>query len=337
VPGLDPNAVHVINGDSAAGTFQQAISSSVRTVVSRDVLSVGPIRSFSDLQSWKDARIRFWRDVVAHDQQADLRPPQNGVWENQDRLRSARRIYVWAATGNTDQFMVAFLLELMERLDTDPGKIELVEFQQVPPAGRRVVQLGELDATQMRMHPPPRELSMDEWMAYRGAWRVLTSDDPRHVTGFDSDHPNATPWLRLAIRHLLRRYPVRATGLDFWDHALLKNVRERGPKAARIIGYAMGENMDGGDLVGDTYFFWRLLHLASPTLPRPLLTMSGGGVSMQDTNFELTELGMQVCDGKGSSWPANPVDYWAGGVHVSSAENNLWFCEDGVVRREIAP
>ena len=136
MPGLDPNAVHVINGDSAAGTFQQAISGSTRTVVSRDVLSVGPVRSFSDLQSWMDLRIGFWRGVMAHDREVDLRPPQNGIWENQERLRAAPRIYAWAATGNTDQFMVAFLLELMERLGTDPGKIQLVEFQQVPPAGR---------------------------------------------------------------------------------------------------------------------------------------------------------------------------------------------------------
>jgi hypothetical protein len=333
VPGLDPNAVHVINGDSAAGTFQQAISSSMRSIVSRDILSVGPILPFADLQTWKDSRVRFWRAVVAHDPQVDLRPAQNGIWENQEQLISAKRIYAWAATGNTDQFMVAFLLELMERLGTDPGKIELVEFQQVPPAGRRVLQMGELDVGQMRMHPPPRELSMDEWMAYRGAWRVLTSDDPCKVMAFDGDHANAAPWLRLAIRHLLRRYPARATGLDFWDRALLENVRARGPRAARIVGYTMGEHMGGGDLIGDLYFFWRLLSLASAELPRPLLSMSGSGSSMQDTNVELTEFGTQVCDGKASAWPTNPIDYWAGGVHISSQANNLWFNDEGVISR----
>jgi hypothetical protein len=328
VPGLDTNAIHVINGDSAAGTFQQAISGSMRTIVSRDILSVGPILPFADLQTWKDARVGFWRHVVSHDPRIDLRPAQNGIWENQDKLISTRRIYAWAATGNTDQFMVAFLLELLERIGTDPGKVELVEFEQVPPAGRRVVQMGELDANQMRMHPAPRELSMDEWMSFRSAWRVLTADDPAKVLSFDRDQPQASPWLRRAVGHLVRRYPDRATGLDFWDRQLLKNVRERGPRAPRIVGYTMGENMDSGDLIGDMYYFWRLLHLASPGLPKPLLTMSGGS-SMQDTNFELTDFGTQVCDGKVSTWPVNPVDYWAGGVHVSSAEGNLWFIDDG--------
>jgi hypothetical protein len=333
VPGLDPNAVHVINGDSAAGTFRQAISSSLRSIVSRDILSVGPILPFTDLESWKDARVAYWRTVVAYDSAVDLRPAQNGIWENLDRLRSARRIYVWAATGNTDQLMVAFLLELLERLGTDPGKVELVEFEQLQPSGRRIVQMGELDAAQMRMHPAPRELSMDEWMSYRNAWNALTSADPAKVVAFAAENTNASPHLHRALGHVLRRYPDRASGLDFWDRQLLANVRKRGPKAARIIGHAMGENFDSGDLIGDRYFMWRLLHLASAALPRPLLNASGNGIDMQDTNFELTEFGAQVCEGKASSWPVNPVDYWAGGVHVSSTADNLWFVDEAQITR----
>ncbi len=92
---------------------------------------------------------------------------QDGIWENQNRLTAAPRIYVWTATGNTDQLFVAFLLELMERLGSDPSRVELVEFFHARPAGRKIQQMGELDAGQMRMHPAPRQLSMDEWMAYR--------------------------------------------------------------------------------------------------------------------------------------------------------------------------
>ena len=329
MPGLDTNAVHVINGDSAAATFKQAISGSTRVLVSRDILSVGPIVPFAELETWKQARAGFWRVVVAHDPTIDLRSAQNGIWENQDKLIAAPRIYAWAASGNTDQLFIAFLLELLERLGADPGKVELVEFRQVPPAGRRVMQTGELDATQMRMHPPPRELSMDEWMSYRNAWRALTSTDPHAVASFGAGNPQAPAALRQALDHVLRRYPDRASGLDFWDRQLLAKVRERGPRAGRVVGHTMGERFDEGDLIGDHYYFWRLLHLASADLPQPLLTRSDNGEGIQNVHFELTDFGAQVLEGRASSWPVTPVDYWAGGVHVSSAEGNLWFLDEG--------
>jgi uncharacterized protein DUF1835 len=329
VPGLDPNAVHLINGDLAAESLKQAINAANRLIVSRDILSCGPVRSFEDLQSWKDWRVGFWRDVLAHEPQVDLRPPQHGIWENRDRLLAAPRIYAWTATGNTDQFFVAFLFELMERLGADPAKVELVEFFRLPPAGRRVMQMGELDVSQLRMHPAPRELSMDEWLSYRSAWRTLTSGDPTRVAAFASDQPKASAPLKQAIGHLLRRYPDRASGLDFWDRILLGNVRARGPRAARVIGYTMGEHFDEGDLIGDRYFFWRLLSLGSSSLPAPLLSLSGDERTMQGTNVELTSFGEQVLDGKASAWPMNPIDYWAGGVHLSSAAGNVWFVEDG--------
>lgn len=333
MPGLDPNAIHVINGDSAAGTLKQAISSASRTIVSRDILSCGPILPFADLGTWKQARLAFWRDLLAHEPGLDLRPAQNGIWENQDRLRNATRVYAWAATGNTDQFFVAFLLELIERLGSDPGLVELVEFVQIPNLERRILQTGQLDVNQMRAHPGPRPLSMEEWMGYRSAWRALTSDDPQAVFSFGSENPQVAAPLRQAIRHVQHRYPDRATGLDHWDRQLLRYVRERGPRAARIIGYTMGENFDQGDLIGDLYFFSRLLHMASAKLPRPLLTQSGDGVDLQSTNFELTEFGAAVCDGGAASHPVNAIDYWAGGVHVSSAAGNVWFNDAGVLSR----
>jgi hypothetical protein len=181
----------------------------------------------------------------------------------------------------------------------------------------------------MRMHPAPRQLSMDQWMSYRSAWGALTADDPGMVGAFASSNTQASSHLRQAMAHVLRRYPERASGLDFWDRQLLANIRKHGPKASRIVGHAMGENIDSGDLIADRYLMWRLLHLASPQLPRPLLSVSGDTRDIQDSNFELNDFGLQVCDGKASAWPANPIDYWAGGVHISSEANNLWFIEEG--------
>ena len=332
MPGLDPNALHLINGDAAAVTFRQAIANTRRLVIARDLLTCGPTPVFTDMASWTRIRVAFWSEVVQGLTDIDIRLRQTDLSQNVDALVEAGHIYAWAAGGNTDQLMVAFLFELLERRGADPGKVQLLEFSTVP-GGRRVLQTGELDAAQMRLHPPPRSLTMDEWVAYRQAWRALTADDPRKPLAFEAENPQAPAPLKSALRNLLTRYPDRGTGLPLWDRRLLQNVRSQGPKAARIIGYTLGERLHEGDLATDVYFLWRLGRMASPRLPRPLLVGIGDTRSMADANFELTEFGAQVAEGRASSWPTNPIDEWAGGVHLSSAEGNLWFHEHETLTR----
>jgi hypothetical protein len=329
VPGLDPNALHLINGDSAGSTFRQAIANTNRLVIARDVLSCGPMPPFDDMESWTRTRVDYWRDAMQGLPDIDMRLRQTDLSQNVQRIVDARHLYVWAASGNTDQLVVAFLFEILERHGADPGKVELVEFLTFPASGRRAVQMGEIDAAQMRMHPAPRALTMDEWVAYRQAWRAVTADSPERLLTYDQDAPHASASLKAAVKHQLRRFPDRTSGLPLWDRRLLEIVADRGPKAERIIGYALGEWFHEGDLAGDVYFFWRLLRMASPALPRPLLVAIGDSRTILGTHFELTPFGAEVAAGKASSWPANPIDDWAGGVHLSSAAGNLWFVDAG--------
>jgi hypothetical protein len=333
VPGLDPNALHLINGDIAAATFKQAIANTTRLIIQRDVMSIGPTPAFAGMEAWSRMRVEFWRRLLGALPDIDYRLRATDLSQNVERLGAAGKVYVWAATGNTDQLMVTFLFEILEHIGADPGKVQLIEFTRMPPGNRRVLALGALDPMQMRQHPPPRELQVDEWMAFRQAWRAMSSGDPHKVGQFGEENPRASEWLRAAVAQLLRRYPDRASGLDAWDRALLANVRARGPHAGRIIGHTLGESQEVADLVSDVYLFTRLLRMASPAWPKPLLITSGEPPTMHDTNVELTGFGAQVLDGKASSWPVNPVDDWAGGVHLSSAAGNVWFVEGGKVIR----
>ncbi len=326
---LDHNALHVINGDIAAGTFRQAITSSHRVVVHRDVLSCGPTPAFLDVEGWKQQRFDFWASAVAHDPEFILRRSSSDLLENVQRIADAGRVYAWAASGNTDQLMVAFLFELLERVGADPGKLELIEFSRLAPTDRRIVAMGELEPQEIRQHPSPRQLQVEEWMAFRQAWRALSSPDPLRVQNFALENPRASEWLRAAVRLVMRRYPDRSSGLPHWDFQLLRNVRERGPRAGRIIGYTLGENLEDGDLTGDLYLFWRLLRMASATLPKPLLTVFGDRRTFQGTSVELTQFGLDVLDGTSSAAAVNPIDDWAGGVHLSTASGNVWFNDGG--------
>jgi hypothetical protein len=331
--GLDHDALHVINGDVAASTFRHAIADARKVIVHRDVLSCGPTPAFLDVEDWKRQRFAFWKRVVAHDPDFELRGSRNDLLENVPQIVEARRIYAWAASGNTDQLMVCFLFELLERLGVDPGKLELIEFSGDPPAARRVMAMGELDVAEMREHPAPRGLQVEEWMAFRQAWRAVSSPDPLKLQGFADGNLRASDWLSSTVRLMLRRYPDRLHGLPHWDHQLLRNVRHHGPGAARAIGHTLGENLRDGDLTSDLYLYWRLLRMASPALPRPLLTIAGDPRTMHGASLELTEFGERVAEGRASSAAENPVEDWAGGVHLSSAEGHVWFNDGGKLVR----
>jgi hypothetical protein len=117
--------------------------------------------------------------------------------------------------------------------------------------------------------------------------------------------------------------------MPWWDFTLLTEVRSHGPKAARVIGHTIGDFWDDADLVGDLYLFGRLLRLGDPQLPAPLLEISGDRANMRDVQVALTPFGLDVLEGKASNYPANPIDDWAAGVKLSSADGALWFNEGG--------
>jgi hypothetical protein len=164
---------------------------------------------------------------------------------------------------------------------------------------------------------------------YHDAWSALTSPDPALVENFAETHASAGTWLKRAMQLLLRRFPDKHSGLPFWDLALLRETRRHSPNTRRIIGNAMVNYWDDGDLVGDYYLFGRILRLGNPALPKPLLELSGNTSDMRETEAKLTAFGTEVLEGRASSYPANPIDDWASGVKLSSASGALWFREGG--------
>jgi hypothetical protein len=106
-------------------------------------------------------------------------------------------------------------------------------------------------------------------------------------------------------------------------------VKKFGPGVSGIIGYTMAETFEFGDLVGDWYLFGRMLRLGDQRNPKPLVELSGDQMSIRNTEAVLTPFGVAVLKGEASSFPDNPIDDWAAGVKLSSAEGQLWFNDGG--------
>ena len=166
---------------------------------------------------------------------------------------------------------------------------------------------------------------------YLNAWDALTSPDPLVLNNFAREHPEANRWLKLALQLMTRRFPDRRTGLTYWDHALLSRVGKRGPGMSQIIGFTMAETFDQGDNVGDWYLFGRVLRMGR--CPQPLVKLEGEQTSIRNTEATITEFGKEVLKGAASSYPANPIEDWAAGVKLSSADGVVWFNDGGKLVR----
>ena len=91
----------------------------------------------------------------------------------------------------------------------------------------------------------------------------------------------------------------------------------------------MEEGWDDSDLTGDSYLHGRLLKLGDERLPKPLVTLTGNRTRMRELEVALTPFGEVVLNGTASNYPANPIDDYAAGVRLSSAERKLWFKDGG--------
>jgi hypothetical protein len=321
-----PPGVHVILGDSAAAIFRRAFRPAPgQLLIDRDVLSCGPTAQCPSVEAWESMRGNYWRGVVPAVENAGPLPGLD-LAEIAQRLQAAERVTLWTSTSVSEQLFIAHMIHRTHEAGGDIRRIRWVRFDQV--AGT-----GELDEARMAAHPEPAAIPAPELSDYRDAWAALTSPDPAVLERFEDTHPQANPWLKRAMRLLMRRYPEKHTGLPWWDFTLLSEVPTHGPEAARVIGSTIADYWDEGDFVGDWYLFARLLRLADPRLPRPLLDVQGNRADMRACRVTLTPFGIEVLECRAPNYPANPIDDWASGVRLSSADQRLWFREDGKLVR----
>jgi hypothetical protein len=233
VTDIDPKLLHIVNGDRAAGTFLHTFGATDRLLIHRDILSCGPLPRCTTASAWQKVRLDFWRNALAYLRTYDFEPSPIDLLKNAQRLREDDLLpCVWVGTGNSDQLLISFVLHLMTMSAADVAGVHVVQFETHAASGRRVRGTGELSRDEMRAHPTPRKLTAVELAAYRDAWVAVTSPDPMAMSSFASRHGDAPWYVKDAVSKVLRRFPDRASGLNYWDRHLLQGVRTKvlGPR-----------------------------------------------------------------------------------------------------------
>ena len=332
--GITDHGIHILPGDSAAGTWNMAFGAEERLLVHRDDLTCGPLCKFHSLSTWTALRQDFWNAVSPAWAEDSLHSYGDSAvsdlprtWE---RLRDAPAIYLWAGNEFHDQLFVLFTVHLIERTGADPAAIHFVPLETRPHHKLRFISVASSSPDDLRQHPEPVQMSAKYLAACRAAWDAITDDTPAALAAFAG---NGTATVRRILSNLLNRYPKVETGLSLWDSMLLARTGQNGPEAVRVIAEVLCDTWENGDSACDRYLYYRLKQMASAENPAPLLLLRGAPDTYRGAEVALTEFGRAVLDGQASAYPTNPIDEWIGGVHVSSATGNIWMSDGDSVRK----
>jgi hypothetical protein len=317
--------LHVLQGDSAAGVFRQALHPEPDTVlVNRDVLSCGPLPTFESAEQWTRLRGGYWNSVGW-----DGAPPSafNGEFLHTiSSIDESDSLVFWIGTGVAEQLMLVWSMHLL-RVVRSRAKVRVVQFTRLKNR-MDVWGLGLLNPDQLARHPSIEPLSSDAIQALQPFWAAVTSPDPTELLSLLAGASTHWPHLRASLNTLLLRYLDHETGLGRWDREILQRVLENGPSVTRAIGHALAYNLDS-ELIGDGYLFSRLRGLAAPNVAHPLVSLSGDPYNMRDCQAALTATGEQVLAGRANAIELNGIDDWILGVHLDSRHGRVWGRKEG--------
>lgn len=331
---LTRHGIHIFPDKVSAAAWRFTFRSDARQLVLYDDLLVGPLRACGDLESWTAMRHEYWKTVASGwlDEIDAISNAGDGARDlvcNIDHLRDASSIYIWVGSEVGDQLFLIFTIHLLNGAGIDPAIVRVLPFEIRPHHYGRFISLASCSPEDLKEYPDPVRLSTEQLDACRIGWQAATSATPTALEGFALDGPGPLPYVTYALFRLMRRYPQRDTGLTLVDTWILKNADEHGPKAVVAIANVLCETWEVGDGVGDYYLFHRMRLMASERHPHPLIQLHGDTTMYRSTEVTVTEFGRTILEGRASSYPTNAIDEWIGGVHLSSAEDHLWFHKDG--------
>ncbi len=296
-------------------------------LVDIDNLSCGPLASVEDREAWRKQRREYWHSVMGSGfggPKEDDNPAllydrlSAGITD----LNNAETIFLWLSSTLGEQLLLAWIVTVFRHLGVTTENLRLLDLP--PHRGQIPRSIGVLNSKQLKELPRWRLPVEGELACYETAWQAVSSPSPEALIAFcaqDTLHPAP---LQQALRGFLARYPAVDTGLTCWDGLILTNCEQRGPMAARIIGYTMSHDVQYPDWPGDIYLFHRLKRLGDRRLAHPLLTLTGDLSAMRFVEAAITETGRKVLAGEANHVSLNGIDDWVGGVHLKARRGSPW-------------
>jgi Domain of unknown function (DUF1835) len=323
--------LHIGPGASAGGCMKQALNLPRGSLLdNQDFLSCGPLLPLRTLDEWRRIREEYLQTLSPEFPFSFADYPRD-LLTNTQTIQEAESVTVWVGTGLAEQLLLVWVPQLLRLLNIDLQRLRFIQFSYDQNKGEEIQALGILNPDRLRAHPPAEALDELALASIDKAWAAVTAPDPTLLTALLAGEPGPLPFLQRSLQWLMFRFPDAETGLGRLDMQLLRQVAEKGPTAAKVVGFAIIREIDGLDWVGDGFLFARFKRLGAPSLRHPLVSLTGNTAELRETEVHLTETGKRVLEGKANVVELNGIDDWVGGTHLDSTEGRVWFQRNGVL------
>jgi Domain of unknown function (DUF1835) len=279
--GAEP--VHVVNGDSVAGTLAgSGVGGPV--IVWRDVLCEGPV-PLGDPAAVRRVRAEFLAGAGMGDAEELLAGLEAADAALVAALDAGRETVLWFEHDLHDQLQ---LIQILARIADHPGRdaARLIAIDSYP-GHPHFAGLGELSADELAALWPRREpIGGEAFAAATRAYDVFRQGDPAALAALAAQPQPGLPYLGGALRRLLEERPWVGSGLARSERQILRAVGE-GARTPRAVFGATWQ-MEEAPYLGDSWVFRRIDELVQSR--RPLLVRS-------DNQLELTAAGQTALAG----------------------------------------
>jgi hypothetical protein len=307
-----PTALHVTNGDSAAGTLRET-DLARRVLPWRDALHEGPVPASASDRELRRVRADFLARETATQPDEILR------WlEHRDETLAENRAgdYVlWFEADLYDQLQLIEILGKLGALGVSPNSITLIcigEYLGIAHFGG----LGQLAPEQLQGLPATAAspLTADGMELAAVAWAALRAEHPGGLGTIAKTHSRELRFLAEAFDRLSREYPSTRDGLSLTERRVLA-AAAGGAGTAGEVHARLGAR-EARPFLGDLWCFRIVDRLARGRTP----LLEAAAEVTATTPLRLTPAGLSVLDGEADHVVLNGIDRWIGGVNLVGDE-----------------
>ena len=294
--------LHIVDGDSTAGTLRQAGFHKQGNILSwRDALYSGPVPEGVTFRQLSRLRSRFWTNgkrITEFDERNSKLA----------KYASYEEVVLWFGSDCTlCELSLIQLLSWFQELKKAPARLSWVTRHGgvLKPA-----QMVHAHAARKVVTSPQLSFAARVWVAFR-------SPSPASLDRLVNGSMRVVPGLDNAIRWILREYPGTRDGLSRLQRKLFREVKSR--RTATVS--AIVASVLSTEWVGDLFLFDLLERCAEAEHPLVSIVEPLGPERKRNLNYRsqvsLTDTGRRVLDGKADHVTCNGIDRWIGGVHLS--------------------